>query len=126
MHFQPRNKTSSFQPMNKRSLNLSLYNYLLLNGHIPHGSGNILNKSQILHELRIFPNTYYYYKKQFEIAVLRDYLINKKPIGGERKEVQIDESLFNKRKFHKGRYKEPIWVFGGVEAESSKCFFSYR
>ncbi|GFX80061.1 putative transposase-like protein [Trichonephila clavipes] len=44
-------------------------------------------------------------------------------IGGVGKVVQVDESKFGKRKFHKGRHVEGQWVFGGVERDSGKQFF---
>lgn len=39
-------------------------------------------------------------------------------IGGPRKVVQIDESKFGKRKYHRGHRVEGQWVFGGIEEES--------
>ena len=44
------------------------------------------------------------------------------PIGGAGKRVQIDESKFGKRKYHRGHKVEGQWVFGGIEEESRKCF----
>ena len=46
------------------------------------------------------------------------------PIGGENVIVEIDESKFGKRKYHKGRRVDGCWVFGGIERESKKCFFT--
>lgn len=44
-------------------------------------------------------------------------------IGGVGKVVEIDESLFCKRKYNKGKKKKSQqWVFGGVEQGSNKCF----
>ncbi|GFX92601.1 DDE_Tnp_IS1595 domain-containing protein [Trichonephila clavipes] len=43
-------------------------------------------------------------------------------IGGVGKVVEVDESKFGKRKFHKGRHVEGQWVFGGVERDSGKLF----
>lgn len=43
-------------------------------------------------------------------------------IGGVGKEVEIDESKFGKRKFHRGRRVDGVWVFGGIERGSKKCF----
>lgn len=43
-------------------------------------------------------------------------------IGGPGKTVEIDESKFGKRKYHRGRQVDGKWVFGGVERESSRCF----
>ncbi|GFW90025.1 putative transposase-like protein [Trichonephila clavipes] len=36
---------------------------------------------------------------------------------------EIDESLFGKMKYGKGRKVNGKWVFGGVQRESKKCFF---
>ena len=44
-------------------------------------------------------------------------------IGGDGKEVEIDESKFGKRKNHKGKRVDGVWVFGGIERQSKKCFF---
>ncbi|KAE8739811.1 hypothetical protein FOCC_FOCC014679 [Frankliniella occidentalis] len=47
------------------------------------------------------------------------------PIGGEGKIVEIDESMFNKRKQNRGSKKKcQQWVFGGVEQGSNKCFLA--
>ena len=43
-------------------------------------------------------------------------------IGGPGAEVEIDESKFGRRKFHRGRYVEGHWVFGGVERGTGKAF----
>jgi transposase-like protein len=40
----------------------------------------------------------------------------------EGKVVQIDESKFGKRKYHRGHHVEGQWVFGGIESDSRKCF----
>lgn len=37
-------------------------------------------------------------------------------------DVEIDESQFYKRKSNRGRIGEPIWVFGGIERNTRKCF----
>ena len=44
-------------------------------------------------------------------------------IGGDEKEVEIDESKFGKRKYHRGKRVDGVWVFGGIERQSKKCFF---
>lgn len=47
----------------------------------------------------------------------------KENIGGEGKVVEIDESIFGKRKYNRGRFVESKWVLGGVERKSYKSFF---
>lgn len=42
--------------------------------------------------------------------------------NGEPKVVEIDESKFFHRKFHRGLWREGHWVFGGIERGSGKCF----
>ena len=44
-------------------------------------------------------------------------------IGGVGKVVEIDESKFRKRKYHRGKRVDGIWVFGGIERDSKQCFF---
>ena len=44
-------------------------------------------------------------------------------IGGPGKVVEIDESAFSRRKYHRGALRATHWVFGGIERGSNKCFF---
>ena len=44
------------------------------------------------------------------------------PIGGPGIRVQIDESKFGKRKYHRGHRVEGQWVFGGIEEGSRRNF----
>jgi hypothetical protein len=41
---------------------------------------------------------------------------------GQPKIVEIDESKFFGRKYHRGQWRKGHWVFGGVERGSGKCF----
>jgi transposase-like protein len=43
-------------------------------------------------------------------------------IGGPNKTVEIDESKFGRRKFHRGHPVKGQWVFGSVELESGETF----
>ncbi|MBW0563006.1 hypothetical protein O181_102721 [Austropuccinia psidii MF-1] len=43
-------------------------------------------------------------------------------VGGVNKIVEIDESKFGRRKYHRGHRVEGQWVFGGVERDSGRCF----
>ncbi|XP_066925007.1 uncharacterized protein [Clytia hemisphaerica] len=49
-------------------------------------------------------------------------MVHSKPIGGPGTRVQIDESKFGKRKYHRGHKVEGQWVFGGIEEESRQNF----
>jgi transposase-like protein len=40
----------------------------------------------------------------------------------EGKTVELDESAFGKRKYHRGRKTKILWVLGGIERGSKKCF----
>jgi len=43
-------------------------------------------------------------------------------LNGEAITVEIDESKFFHRKYHRGQWRQGHWVFGGIERESGKCF----
>jgi hypothetical protein len=43
-------------------------------------------------------------------------------IGGTNKTVEIDESIFGRRKYFLGHPVRGQWVFGGVERESGRTF----
>lgn len=45
-----------------------------------------------------------------------------RPIGGPDKFVEIDESLFSKKKYNRGMPRPEQWVFGGVERGTGRCF----
>ena len=45
-------------------------------------------------------------------------------IGGENVIVEIDESKFGKRKYHRGHHVEGAWVIGGVERPVERRVFA--
>jgi len=42
--------------------------------------------------------------------------------NGEPIVVEIDESKYFHRKYHRGQWREGHWVFGGIERDTGKCF----
>ena len=46
-------------------------------------------------------------------------------IGGVGKVVEVDECKFGRRRYHKGRRVDGVWIFGGIEHDTNppKCFF---
>ena len=57
-----------------------------------------------------------------------DLRLHPQPVGGLDEEtglpiiVEIDESKYFHRKYHRGQWRDGHWVFGGVERNSGKCF----
>jgi len=49
-------------------------------------------------------------------------VVRKEKLGGYGHTVEIDESKFGRRKYHRGHKVEGQWVFGGYERETGKCF----
>lgn len=55
-------------------------------------------------------------------VVLDAFIANPMKLGGPGKIVEIDESKFGKRKYHRGHHVEGQWVFGGYERGSGRVF----
>lgn len=82
------------------------------------------SESFVRHELDIASQTvvdWYNYSREVCTCILEK---SSEKIGGVGKIVEIDESKFGKRKFHKGRRVDGVWVFGGIERETKRCFFT--
>ncbi|KAG0431887.1 hypothetical protein DMUE_5536 [Dictyocoela muelleri] len=82
-----------------------------------------IGPKKAIFELILSRESYYYYKKKLESVMIKDYILHKSKIGGTGSEVQIDESLFNRRKYNNGWLKKSLWVFGGIEVGTNRCFF---
>lgn len=81
-----------------------------------------VDQMQIKHELGLSSSTAVdwdsFCREICEIFLLE----NSEMVGGEGIVVQIDESKFGKRKYHRGHRVDGQWVFGGIEEGSRKCF----
>ena len=81
-----------------------------------------LDRTQIKHELGLAESTGVdwdsFCREVCEITLPE----NGEKLGGYGKVVQIVESKFGKRKYHRGHHVEGQWVFGGIEEDSRKCF----
>ena len=68
--------------------------------------------------------------RQFVRETMAVYLQdNSQKIGGPDKIVEIDESKFCKRKYHRGHRVQGQWIFGGVERGSiqfNSILFTFR
>ncbi|KAG0442391.1 hypothetical protein DMUE_0300 [Dictyocoela muelleri] len=66
---------------------------------------------------------------RFLREIIQDHLLaNPRVLGGldqngNQKIVEIDESLFFRRKYERGRIRQQQWVLGMVERESKLCSF---
>ena len=82
-------------------------------------------QQQVSHELRIDSGhttvDWYNFCRDICIDILEK---DNDQIGGPGKEVEIDESKFGKRKYHRGKRVDGVWVFGGIERDSKLCFMT--
>lgn len=72
----------------------------------------------VKHELGISHQTivdYFNFNREVCCVILEK---DSEKIGGEDKTVEIDESKFGKKKYHRGTRVNGVWVFGGIERES--------
>ena len=63
---------------------------------------------------------WYNFAREFCVEIIQR---DSEQIGAEGKEVEIGESKLGKRKYHRGKRVDCVWVFGGIELQSKKCFF---
>uniref|UniRef100_A0A914PMU4 ISXO2-like transposase domain-containing protein n=1 Tax=Panagrolaimus davidi TaxID=227884 RepID=A0A914PMU4_9BILA len=68
--------------------------------------------------------------QNFVREVIKNYYYDKvEALGGPGEVVEIDESKFGRRKYHKGHLVEGIWIWGGIERSSGRvimCPVQYR
>jgi len=82
--------------------------------------------SQTQNETKVSHHTFSSIFRLMSMATLTKKNTNQKlKIGGPGKNVEIDETLFSKRKHHKGRFINERWVFGGICREDKTIFLEY-
>ena len=81
-----------------------------------------LKQDEICHEVSVSEHTAVdwdsFCRETYEVTLLE----KEHKIGDPGKTVQIDESKFGKRKYHRGHKVEGQWVFGGIEEETQRSF----
>ena len=77
----------------------------------------------LMHELKIGSDhtavDWYNFAREVCVEVLER---NSEQIGGPGEIVEIDESKFGKRKYHRGKRVDGVWVFGGIDRRTKRCF----
>jgi len=91
-----------------------------------HWSNN-MKQIEMVKELHVDKNTISDWCLDIRELCQNYFLKNDSQIGGlnsdgTRKIVEIDESLFFRRKYNRGRYKCAQWVFGGIERGTKNVF----
>ncbi|XP_035226609.1 uncharacterized protein LOC118198937 [Stegodyphus dumicola] len=79
--------------------------------------------SKIMKEYGFGSNTMASWSQCIRETILEYIEMNSQMIGGPGKTVEIDESKFGKKKYHRSHHVEGQWVFGGVERDSGDSFF---
>jgi hypothetical protein len=87
-----------------------------------------LDRTVICKNCQISPNTATKWKNKLQELITTDFDDDddkqKNMIGGEGIIVEIDESKFSKRKYHRGKRVNGVWVVGGVERTEERRMFA--
>ena len=87
------------------------------------GSSRGSSYENIMMELEIgSPNTIVDWMQFCRDICVQHFVVNSVKIGGPGKIVEIDESLFARRKYNVGHIVEQQWIFGGYDRESKTGF----
>ena len=74
------------------------------------------------HDLGVSAKTTIDWNNMVREVCAMDLLANPVVIGGPGRTVEVDESLFSRRKNHQGRQLPEQWVFGGIDRLTRECF----
>lgn len=77
---------------------------------------------KIKRELKISKTPLVKWKYLFRTICGYDLLMKPNVIGGVDHVVQIDETLYVRRKYNRGRLVGQQWVFGGIDCQTKECF----
>jgi transposase-like protein len=81
------------------------------------------SRESILTMTKHSPNTITNHMKYLRELIIDTLEDESEKIGGNDIIVEIDESKFGRRKYHRGKRVEGVWVIGGVEkTEDKRCF----
>jgi transposase-like protein len=83
-------------------------------------------QKQVEHELQISKKTlidWYRFCRDIVCYHFENEAISNDKIGGEGQIIEIDESVFSKRKYCRGRLVKETWVFGGVNRNNKEELF---
>jgi ribosomal protein L37AE/L43A len=118
-------KCSSFQSIKKGSFFECFKLPLVKINKVIHSRAMERRVSDVSHELSINEKTIINIYQKLRNLVIKS--LNKKQIklGGKNRIVEIDESLFIKAKYGRGKAtkRKKVWVFGMTERSSNYCYF---
>ena len=86
------------------------------------GSARGMSQLNIMRELEVSEHTVVDWKQFFRDVVVAYFINHPEQIGGPGVVVEIDESLFCRRKNNVGRVRPELWVLGGYEQVRQKGF----
>nr|KAG5698923.1 hypothetical protein BaRGS_024844 [Batillaria attramentaria] len=87
-----------------------------------------LPQVQVARELEVSTRTVVDWMNFIREVCEEDLRLHPQQVGGLDEQtglpviVEIDESKYFHRKYHRGQWREGHWVFGGIERESGRCF----
>lgn len=73
--------------------------------------------------LQVQPHTATRWYRYCRSVFVKDAEMNCTRIGGPDKIIEVDESIFGRSKYNRGRFISGQWVFGGIDRETRKTFF---
>lgn len=81
--------------------------------------------SVMLREIDISKNTLCKVLCGYRQLIFDWLIITSQKIGGVGHTVEVDESVFGKRKYNRGRRTATKWVVGGIDRTTKKCFLTF-